>query len=175
MGVIGLLHPLPVLALPPSPPVLSIAAPAENSTILGTKTTISFVVGNFTFVDYRQKKTNTPNEGHVLLWIDEQNPTPQNAHILLSQSDLTLDSLPPGAHTLRLEVVQNDSSSYTPKIYSVIHFITILPHPTSYPTPSPQNLIINLTAGIKTEYFIAFFGIIIFTIGTIIFLLNRKR
>lgn len=155
----------PAYAQNTSSPVLSIASPKEGTTILGDTVTISFVVGNFTF-----------NEGHVHLWIDEENTNRQNAEKLLSQSPLQLKNLSPGKHMIRLEVVGNNHSPFTPPLTKTVYF-TI-----KYPTrsllsvyPTRKSHLENIKANIRQEHIIILIGIIFIIIGIIVFILGRRR
>ncbi len=172
----GLFLSTPVYAQKNAPPVLSIASPHEGDTILGDRVTFSFIVGNFTFVDFNLKKTNAPNEGHIHLWLDQKNPTIENANEILSHEDVFFQNLPPGNHILITEVVQNDHSSFKPKIITTIHFHTQLPLPSSPPSPTPEFILLKLSQKLTREQLFIADGLLLFFIGLVIFIIfGRKK
>lgn len=167
-------HATQVFAQTPTSPVLSIASPQENTTIFGTDVVVSFVVGNFSFIDYTQKSNKGKNEGHVLLWVDEPNPNNENAESLLSATDITIHSLSEGKHIVRLEVVNNDQSQYSPRIVKEVLFTIKYPPATEFPTPTPGTISEKVKNFVHTEFIIAAFGTGLISLGIVAFMLMRR-
>lgn len=170
-----LLTSFPAMAQTKSPPVLSIASPVEDTTILGNQLTVSFIVGNFTFVDFSQKKTISPNEGHLHLWLDQPQPTLENANEVLSHDSVVFRNLPPGKHTLIAEIVNNDHSSLKPKVNAKISFFTSLPASTPLPTSVKTSFFTGISQTLTREQVFALDGFFFLIIGLILFLLFGKK
>ena len=60
-------------------PRLQILSPAESEVISGDQAVVRFQVSNFSFRDFRKTDLPTQNEGHLHLWLDVANQTPENA------------------------------------------------------------------------------------------------
>lgn len=156
-------------------PSLTLATPRENDTILGTNVTVSFVVGNFVYIDFSTNKKNMPLEGHVHIWLDQDNPTSQNANQIITHDEVMFRNLPPGNHTVEIEVVKNDHSSYTPRISKKVTFKTILVSPTSTPTPTPENIINKTIKTVTKEQLFIADGLILAIIGFAVFVGFGKK
>ncbi|MBI2611565.1 hypothetical protein HYW54_02345 [Candidatus Gottesmanbacteria bacterium] len=158
-----LIFPISIKAqAPQNLPILSIASPKQDSIIFGTSATLSFVVGNFKF-----------DAGRVLLWLDESNPENANGEILTSQSNIALTSLPEGKHTILLEVVKKDNTSYKPKITKKVDFFVKHPPPTQFPSPTPSSLLENLKQNIRLEAVLFIIGGILVILGFVVFMLSQ--
>ncbi len=105
-------------------PILTIINPENDTKILGSIVKVTFIVNNFIFTDYKVRSENNIGEGHLHLWIDEQNPSPQNAQKLTKPTEITLEDVSPGKHELILELVNNDHSSFNPKVIKTVNFET---------------------------------------------------
>lgn len=166
--------PSPILAKTP-PPSLSIISPQTKDQILGDTFTFSFIASNFSFTDFESIKSNKPNTGHLHFWLDEDHPTPENAQRLISHDDIVLKNVQPGPHTLRAEIVQNDHSSFSPKITTSINFTTHLAQNAS-PTPTPLPISTYIQDNITLGHLMSIWGILLFVIGFIIYLrFGRKK
>lgn len=137
-----------------SAPLLRISAPSENQTVLGKDITISFVVGNVTIGP----------EGHLHLWLDNSVQTASTAAIITTHFDYILENVLPGTHTLTLEFVKSDHTSFSPSVKEIVHFTTTLPqNPSPYLSTPPNREIILGTIGIGT-----------IVIGIILLFLTRR-
>lgn len=156
------------------PPVLSVASPTEGQTIVSDKLTVSFIVGNFTFVDFHQKKTKGRNEGHVRMWLDQQQ-TDENVNEILSHDDVVFNNLPEGKHTLIVQVVNNDNSPFKPDIATTISFSSYLPIPLP-PTPTPTPKLADTINQLSLQKLLILDGVVFLVIGFVLFLLfGRKK
>ncbi len=112
-------------------PKLSIITPSESQTLYGQKVPILVAVENLTLVDYQVNKTRAVGQGHIHLWLDEENPTRESA-VKLTKDDFTYSDVPYGEHTLRAELVNNDHTSLTPPVVTTVNFRT---EPAATPSP----------------------------------------
>ncbi len=124
-------------------PLLFIITPQDGQKIFGTNLTVSFLVKNFIFTNPVNRPQNQKNEGHLLVWLDEEIEEEQNAQKIFRAADFTLENLEPGQHHLTLELVNNDGTSLKPPIKKVVNF-QIISSPENSPTPNPT-LLINPT------------------------------
>jgi hypothetical protein len=108
-----------------------ITSPQPGQTISGTSVKVEVATNNFSLVDYKTRPKIIPGQGHVHLWMDQENPTKTSAIKIVGNTYL-FDNLRPGKHTLTAELVNNDHSSLTPPVISTIQFTTI-----ASPTPTP--------------------------------------
>ncbi|MBI4067232.1 hypothetical protein HY407_02520 [Candidatus Gottesmanbacteria bacterium] len=174
-GVIGLLLTPPSSYAKTPPPSLSIISPQERDQILGDTFTFSFIVSNFTFTDFESTKIKKPNTGHLHFWLDEDQKTLENAQKVLSHDAIVFKNVPPGPHTLTAEIVQNDHSSFSPKITSSINFTTHLSQTTT-PTPTPIPIATLILEKITLKQLLTIWGVLLFIIGFILYLrFGRKR
>lgn len=98
-------------------PLLKIISPTDRQTILGNKITVSFVVGNLI----------VGNEGHLHLWFDNPIHEASNATEITTHFDYVLEGVSPGVHTMTLEVVKPDHTSFNPAVSETTYFTTQLP------------------------------------------------
>lgn len=113
-------------------PSLTVITPSEGQTIYGDKVPILLSVENFAIVDYRQNPTNVLGQGHVHLWLDDQNPTRDSA-AKVTDDNFTYADVAYGSHTLKAELVNNNHTSLTPPVVTTINFKTA---PTVSPSPA---------------------------------------
>src|SRR5579872_5377220 len=104
-------------------PTLQVVTPQEGQTIYGTEVPILFAVQNFQIVDYTQYPTNQKGQGHIHVWLDDQNPTMDSAKKVTQDNTLYTD-VPYGDHTLKAELVNNNHTSLTPPVVVTVHFKT---------------------------------------------------
>ncbi|KKR33583.1 MAG: hypothetical protein UU37_C0003G0009 [Candidatus Gottesmanbacteria bacterium GW2011_GWA2_41_12] len=160
-------------------PALEVISPQETSTVLGTKVTLSVVVGNFLFSDFNKKPNNnpdTPFEGHMHLWIDEDSPSGENASEIITHEDKILENFPPGTHKVQLELVKNDHSSFDPPIIKIVSFQTIVPAPLPTEIPMKISVYKKIMIYLSPEKIAAFLGGISLIWGLLVFIsLVRKK
>lgn len=106
-------------------PILAVISPTNNEQIFGSKVNVSFIVKNFIFTDFEVRTKNQTGEGHLNIWLDENNPNTSNAQKIIRAADFTLENIKPGNHYLVMELVNNDDTSLKPPTREVISFTTI--------------------------------------------------
>lgn len=106
-------------------PILALISPTNNEQIFGSKVTVSFIVKNFVFTDFTVRTKNQTGEGHLNIWLDENNSSYENAQKIIRATDFTLEDIKAGNHQLILELVNNDNTSLKPPVVEVISFTTI--------------------------------------------------
>jgi len=105
-------------------PTLVVESPKNGEVIKTDETLIKFKTENFTLTDFRRKPPPQVGQGHLHFWIDQENPTAQNAINHISKEPYLLTLLEPKEHTLVVELVGNDHSSLDPKVAQTIKFKT---------------------------------------------------
>lgn len=86
---------------------------------------------NIQLMDPQKYPTNIKGQGHIHVWLDEKNPSGQNAKIVTEENTMYTD-VPYGNHTLRAELVNNNHSTLTPPVTVTINFKTA---PATSPAP----------------------------------------
>jgi hypothetical protein len=99
------------------PPQLQIVSPTDEQTIFGTQITVSFIAGNMIF----------GKDGHIHLWLDATVVEESTATEIPAHAEYVLSDLPTGKHSLTLEIVQPDHTSFTPPIVQTSTFIVSTP------------------------------------------------
>lgn len=107
---------------PSGAPTLRILTPGEGQTLYGSKIPVLFAVDNFKLSDF-QNKPQIAGQGHIHVWLDEQNPSKDNAKEVIEDSS-TYDDVPYGDHKLTAELVNNDHSSLKPPVSLTVSFKT---------------------------------------------------
>lgn len=100
---------------------LEIKTPSEGQTIYGNKIAILFSVDNFEIVDYSDKTTAVSGQGHVHVWLDNEEQTAQSA-TKVTEEVFTISDVDFGQHTMTAELVGNTHQSFTPPITTSINF-----------------------------------------------------
>lgn len=110
----------------PAAPVFEILTPKEGQTLYGSKVPILFNVENFELVD-KEATVATAGEGHILVWLDQENPTAENATRVVENTFIFSDVAYAG-HSLKAELVTSDNKSLNPPLTKTVNFKTeILP------------------------------------------------
>lgn len=125
--------PKPAAPTPGAPkagiPSLSVVSPAEGTTISGGQVAVSIKVESFTIKG--AGGANRPNEGHMHMKLDG------GAVTMVYGDSHTLSGVPPGKHTLEVELVNNDHSPFSPPVKKTVSFSTgpggAAPAPTTPP------------------------------------------
>jgi hypothetical protein len=121
------------LSLPPEfvqaapVPLLKIDGPMDGQVIDSFVVDLNFALKNFTLKDFKQLLKNNPNQGHLHIWLDQDSPTKDNAIMYYKSSPYTFADVPSGKHTLIVELVNNDHTSFDPQIVQTIKFETKAP------------------------------------------------
>lgn len=115
-----------------SAPTLKIITPGDGQTIYGNKIPILFSVENFHLTDYQKTPAAQKGQGHIHIWLDDNNPTKDSAKEVIEDTT-TYSDVPYGEHTLRAELVGNNHTSLTPPITTTVKFKST---PTASPSPA---------------------------------------
>ena len=132
ISVLSLIFTSTILAKGNTTPTLIIVTPQEGQTIYGDRIPVLFSVENFEIADFQQYSTPKSGQGHIHLWLDDSNPTPQSATKIIKDTH-TMSSVAYGQHTLKTELVANNHSSLNPPVTTTIKFKNA---PAAAPSPA---------------------------------------
>src|SRR3990172_4161446 len=104
-------------------PTLDVLTPSEGQTIYGDKVPVLLDAQNFEIVDFANNTKAVAGQGHVHLWLDDEQMTPQSAAKAIEDT-FTFSDVPAGDHKLKVELVANDHSSLKPPVAQEISFKT---------------------------------------------------
>lgn len=138
---VSLALPAAVIAQIPAPTISSIT-PSEGQTIYGNKIPVLIAYENFTLEDSATNTIAKPGEGHIHLWMDETNPTGENA-VKLKEETFTYSDVAYGEHTLVAELVNNDHTPLVPPQKVTVKFKNA---PVGSPSPTVKSGIDKTTA-----------------------------
>lgn len=108
-------------------PLLKIESPTDGQIIESFVVNLNFTLKNFTLKDFHQLPKNNPNQGHMHIWLDQEERTRENAIMYFKASPYTFADVAAGKHTLVVELVSNDHKSFDPQIIQTIKFETKAP------------------------------------------------
>ena|SRR3990167_1039029 len=106
-----------------SSPTLQILTPMDGQTIYGNKVPVLFDTENFEIVDFAQNTKAVSGQGHVHLWLDDEEITAQSAAKAIEDT-FTFSDVSAGDHVLRAELVANDHTSLKPPVVVEVNFKT---------------------------------------------------
>ncbi len=106
-----------------STPTLAIAAPTASQPAYGSKVPILFTVTNFELTEDAQGAKPKAGQGHILLWLDDQNPTVDSATKVTTDT-FTYSDVTYGNHTLTAELVTSDNKSLNPPQKVTVNFVS---------------------------------------------------
>ena len=104
-------------------PTLNVLTPSDGQTIYGDKVPVLLDAQNFEIVDFANNTKTVSGQGHVHLWLDDEQMTAQSAAKAIEDT-FTFSDVPAGDHKLRVELVANDHSSLKPSVAQEISFKT---------------------------------------------------
>ena len=96
-------------------PTLDVLTPSEGQTIYGDKVPVLLDAQNFQIVDFANNTKTVSGQGHVHLWLDDEQMTAQSAAKAIEDT-FTFSDVPAGDHKLRVELVNNDHTSLKPPV-----------------------------------------------------------
>ncbi len=122
---------------PPAKPLFTITAPASGDTITATGDTVDVtLVLAVTNLQIKPAGTrNSVGEGHFKVRVDG------GSYANFFARSYTLSGISPGSHTVDVELVNNDGSSYSPAIKRSVSF-EVLPYVP--PVYAPESYNINI-------------------------------
>ena len=104
-------------------PTLDVLTPSEGQTIYGDKVPVLLDAQNFEIVDFANNTKTVSGQGHVHLWLDDEQMTAQSAAKAIEDT-FTFSDVPAGDHKLKAELVNNDHSSLKPPVVVEVNFTT---------------------------------------------------
>ena len=104
-------------------PNLSIITPSEGQTIYKDSVPMLVKADNFELVNYQNNPTKTAGQGHIHMWLDDQNPTKDSA-VKVTSDTYTFQDVAYGDHKLVAELVSSDPTSLTPPVTVTVNFKT---------------------------------------------------
>lgn len=105
----------PASGAPATPPTLKLTTPASGATVPAGTVQVAVETTGLTFT--MPSNTNVPGEGHVHFTLDDR------PFIMSTDPDAEIKDVGPGTHTLKAELVQNDTKSFDPPITQTIEFV----------------------------------------------------
>lgn len=102
----------PVGAVPA--PTIRVLSPLSGAAVSGSEVSVSVEITGLKFA--KPSNTLVPGEGHVHFTLDDQ---PFQMSIT---PDYVFKDVAPGAHTLRSELVQNDTTPFSPAVFEIVKF-----------------------------------------------------
>jgi hypothetical protein len=117
---------------PAGPPEITILSPKNEATVADTTITVQLVLLNFKPVPSKvppsefgqHPEANHPNEGHIHLLLDV------GPVVTIDQGmSYTFMNVPPGHHTLKAYLANNDHSDLIPSVVHQIEFTTVTSAP----------------------------------------------
>ncbi len=101
----------------------NIVSPRPGQVIAGS--TVELMVGtpSYKIVDFEKYTKATSGQGHLHIWVDQTNFSKTSA-IKATSNIYNLENLTPGPHTVTVELVSNNHSSFIPRNISSVSFAT---------------------------------------------------
>ena len=108
-------------------PSITITSPEDGGSYAIDPIEFLFNVERFVFVSYKNFSTlfpGKPNAGHAHLWISPPpaGATEDTVYEVESPDFHQLGELEPGGYDLTVELVRNDHSSFSPRVYETVSF-----------------------------------------------------
>jgi hypothetical protein len=95
-------------------PTIKVVSPVDGTVVEGSDLSVRVETTGLEFVD--PSNTTVPGQGHVHFTLDDQ-PVQMSV-----TPDYTLKNITPGKHTLRSELVQNDTTPFAPAVFQTVTF-----------------------------------------------------
>jgi hypothetical protein len=136
-------------------PQLSVIAPVDGETILGTSITVQVDIKDFKLVKSsvpvsaagQRPDANQPGEGMVHLKLD------LFPLVILDQgTSYTFAYIPPGEHQLEIELANNDHSPLSPPVVQIIRFKNV--ESQAMPRTEGEDVALYLAGGLLIVFFV---------------------
>ena len=102
-------------AAPTTPPTIELVTPAEGATVPAGDVSVSVKTTGLKFV--MPSNTLVAGEGHLHVTLDDE------PFKMSTTPDYVYEGVTPGEHKLEVELVQNDTKSFSPPVKQVITFV----------------------------------------------------
>ncbi|MDD1651622.1 MAG: DUF4399 domain-containing protein [Methanomicrobiales archaeon] len=130
-------------------PSLTILSPQDGATVPAGNITVTIQAGHFRIVD-RQGRANSEGEGHVHVYLDAGTvPSTPGAPAIpaasgtrwaaVAETSYTFTDVPPGNHTLTVQLVNNDQTPVIPLAYRSVTLTVSVPPSPAVTFLSPQD------------------------------------
>ncbi len=128
--------PTPTPTPPPIPaPSLEIVSPDDGATLVEGPVTVTIEVTDFVVVAAMGEE-NVPGEGHIHYYLNAEAPTTSGepavtepgTYAVTTDLSYTWEDVPPGSHTLAVQLVNNDHTPLDPPVVAMVS-IEISPEP----------------------------------------------
>lgn len=97
-----------------TPPTIKVLAPVDGGAVKGKGLSVKVETTGLKFV--MPSNTVVPGEGHVHFTLDDQ------PFKMSTAPDYAFKDVAPGQHTLKAELVQNDTKSFDPPVVQTVTF-----------------------------------------------------
>jgi len=167
----------------PTRPKLKVVSPQTDSTILGERVMLEYIISGVKLIDVQQKYingrvVNVRGEGHLLVSFAradslEKETTPQ---AFVHKSPIIFENIPEGEYRLSVEIVKNSGDSYLPPVREVVefgvkHVTELSPTVTPWPTPTEETVVDKIQK--NRQIILLVVGIVLVLLPPI-FLLSRR-
>lgn len=95
-------------------PTIKVVSPVEEAVLEGSDLSVRIETTGLALVD--PSTTTVPGQGHIHFTLDDQ-PVQMSV-----TPDYTFKNITPGKHTLRSELVQNDTKPFAPAVFQTVTF-----------------------------------------------------
>ena len=101
----------------------NILSPKSGQAVQGNIVELIVATPNYKIVDFEKYTKASPGTGHLHIWVDQTNFSKASA-IKSASNIYKLSNLAPGPHTVTVELVSNNHSSFIPRNISSVSFAT---------------------------------------------------
>jgi len=95
-------------------PTIKVVSPVDGTVVEGSDVSVRIETTGLALVD--PSTTTVPGQGHIHFTLDAQ-PVQMSV-----APDYTFKNITPGKHTLRSELVQNDTTPFAPAVFQTVTF-----------------------------------------------------
>lgn len=162
---------------PPARPVIKIVSPQKDSSVLGPKVTLEYVVSGVKLIDPKEEKPSVRGEGHLKILFAREGYAPPEPIYLSKKSPLPFENIPEGKYSITLEVVKNSGRSYDPPVQDITKFAVLspaTPTPTFTPTLTPTPVPLWERIPINRQQALLFLGIVLLIAPTVYLFLRTR-
>lgn len=97
-----------------TPPTIEVVAPTEGGVVPAGTITVSVETTDLEYT--MPSNTNVAGQGHVHFTLDDR------PFVMSTEPSAEIEDVEPGPHTLKAEVVQNNTQSLNPPVEAVVEF-----------------------------------------------------
>ncbi|QRG67521.1 stalk domain-containing protein [Brevibacillus choshinensis] len=105
-------------------PSLRIVSPASGGILYADQVKVSVAAFQHHLADFREHAEAKAGEGHIHVWLDTDPADPKLAYKMINGEPAVFDKVPPGIHTLTVQLVGNDHKPIAPAVKQAMTFTT---------------------------------------------------